>query len=198
MNNFIRTITLFSLFLLVTTHVSAQVSVGLRDNQYVSVGYTYRQSWRIKLEHSIFSQKLDTQYIRFMLGYNNQWNNIALEALPYYGTVYRGDFYNVGLMLNGRWQMLKQWGVECSLNPHYDSGYEYETCFMIGTNLHVYKAMSVVLQYSTIAEYRMKEEQVKAGLRFVVDKLYVSPMLSIPTDSSGKHVRLLCGFEYEF
>lgn len=198
MKNGIRMTVLVSLLLLSTVYVSAQVSIGLRDNQYVTVGYTYKQSWNVKLEHSIFSQKFSTQYVRFMLGYKHRWNRVSVNAQPYYGTIYRGDFHNAGIMLNGRWQVLKRWNVECTLNPHYDSEYDYTTCVLFGTGLHLYKALSAVLQYSTIPEYRMKEKRIKAGLHFAVDKLRVFPMLSIPVDGSGKHVRVLCGFEYEF
>jgi len=198
MNKFRRTAVIVTIFMLSATYLSAQVALGLRDNQYVSAGYTYHKSWNIKLEHSVFSQKLSTQYVRLMLGYKHCWNNIGIEATPYYGTVYNRDFYNTGVMLNGYWQMLRNWRMECTVNPHYDSGFDYETCFRVGSALHLYKAVSAVLQYSTIPEYRMKEKKIKAGLRFNADKLYVCPMLSIPVDETGKHVRLQCGFEYEF
>lgn len=187
-----------AIFMLSAVNVSAQVVLSLRDNQYVSVGYTCRQSWSVKLEHSVFSQEFSTQYVRFMLGYKHCRERIGVEVIPYYGTLYNGDFYNAGIMFGGYWQVQRKWRIECIVNPHYDSGYDYKTCFSVGTNLHLYKAISAVLQYSTIPEYRMKEECIKAGLRIKADKLYVSPMLSIPVDKTGKHVRLLCGFGYEF
>lgn len=187
-----------AIFILSTVSVSAQVFLGLRDNQYVSVGYTYRQFWSVKLEHSVFSQEFSTQYVRFMLGYRHCGERIGIEVIPYYGTLYNGDFYNVGVEFSGQWRMLRNWGIECTANPHYDSGYDYKTCFMVGTNLHLYKAISAVLQYSTIPEYRMKEERVKFGFEFKVNELCVIPLLSIPIDSSGKNMRVLCNLRYQF
>lgn len=198
MNDFRRIAVIMTIFLLSATHISAQVVLGVRDNQYIIVGYTYNKSWNIKLEHSVFSQKFSTQYVRLMLGYKHCWNNFGIEATPYYGTVYNGDFYNTGIMFSGYWQMLREWGIGCTVNPHYDSGFDYVTCFMAETTFCLYKAISAVLQYSTIPEYRMKEKQIKAGLRFNANQLYVCPMLSIPVDGTGKHVRLQCRFEYEF
>lgn len=198
MKNYRWIMVVSAIFMLSAVSVSAQVVLGLRDNQYVSVGYTYRQSWSVKLEHSVFSQEFSTQYIRFMLGYKHCRNRIAIEATPYYGTLYHGDFYNVGVMFSGHWQMLRKWGIECTVNPHYDSGYDYKLCFSMGTNLHLYKAISVVFQYSTIPEYRMKEERVKFGFEFKVNELCVVPLLSIPMDSSGKNMRILCNLKYQF
>lgn len=190
----------FLVILLMTmTFVSAQVNIGLRDNQYVKLGYAWHQRWSAQLEHSVFSQAFKTQYLRFILGYECQWDNLSFKASPYYGFIYNGDFYNAGLFLDGCWQVLKRLSLEGCLNPHYDSGYDYETCFMVGAGVYLYKDISAVIQYSTIPEYRMKEKRVKLGLRFGTSKLCVWPMLSIPVDnSSGKHVRLLCGFEYKF
>ena len=50
----------------------AQVGVGLRDNQYVHIGYTWKEQWNVTLEHSVFSQKFSTQYVRFLLSYKQQ------------------------------------------------------------------------------------------------------------------------------
>ncbi len=60
------------------------------------------------------------------------------------------------------------------------------------------KASRFLMQYSTVPEYRMKEERCKLGLRFAYGNLSVTPMLSVPTDGEGKHIRLLCSFDFSF
>lgn len=62
--------------------VCAQVHVGLRDNQYVQLGYLWKQTWKLELEHSVFSQKFSTQYVRQTLGYQKQWKKLGLKVSP--------------------------------------------------------------------------------------------------------------------
>lgn len=187
------------LLFMFSQYAHSQIKIGLRDNQYGQLGYTWKSFWKIMLEHSIFSQKLNTQYIRFSLSYIRQWKDLGLEIYPYYGTLYNGDFYNTGLALNLQWQFIKKISIEGVINPHYDIGFGYNTCFMSGTNIYLYKNISFVAQYSTIPEYRMKEGRFRTGVYIAVGGLTVMPLLSIPIDDhSGKHIRLLMGFEYEF
>ena len=96
------------------------------------------------------------------------------------------------------WRLLDGWGLTGVVNPHYDSALDYLTCFTAGTDIHLYKGITFLMQYSTVPEYRMKEERCKLGLRFAYGNLSVTPMLSVPTDGEGKHIRLLCSFDFSF
>lgn len=188
----------FAAVSVVASCLYAQVGVGLRDNQYVHIGYTWKEQWNVTLEHSVFSQKFSTQYVRFLLSYKQQWSNWNIKAIPYYGTSYNGDFYNLGMAVDVHWHLLDGWGLTGVVNPHYDSALDYLTCFTAGTDIHLYKGITFLMQYSTVPEYRMKEERCKLGLRFAYGNLSVTPMLSVPTDGEGKHIRLLCSFDFSF
>ena len=43
----------FAAVSVVASCLYAQVGVGLRDNQYVHIGYTWKEQWNVTLEHSV-------------------------------------------------------------------------------------------------------------------------------------------------
>ena len=85
------------------------------------------------------------------------------------------------------------------MNPHYDSGYSYTTCYHGGVWFNAYKALSIVASVSNIPEYRDAEDRAYLGLSFEVGPLWVCPRLSVPIeDASIKSVRVLTSVKYEF
>lgn len=177
----------------------SQISVGLRDNRYVNVAYKLKNHWNLKLEHSIFSEKFSYQYIRLYAGYEKRIKKLNFEGNVYGGTIYCGDFFNIGARVDATYSPHKRFKVTAGINPHYDSDYGYSTCYNGGVWFNAYKAFSIVASVSNIPEYRKSENRAYFGFSFDVGKLWVSPRLSIPIeDSSVKSLRVVTSIRYEF
>ncbi len=177
----------------------AQFGVGLRDTRYVNVNYTFKNRMGIELEHSVFSEKFKYQHVRLSGFYSLPVKNFEFQVKPYFGTLYCGDYYDLGAFVNARYRVLKPLVLCGTFNPHYDSGFEYKTCFMLGAECNVYKDLSVVAQYTTIPEYRQSEKRIRGGLKFDVEHLWVQPMISIPVESGKtKSVRVSVSMGYQF
>lgn len=177
----------------------AQWSIGLRDNRYGNVAYELNNKLEFKLEHSLFSEKLQFQYVRANVGYKQTIKKVSIMGTIYGGTIYNGDFYNVGLNVTAEYKPIDRFKIEAAINPHYDSGYDYSTCYQGGLWFNAYKALSIVASVSNIPEYRKAEDRAYLGLSFEVGPLCVSPRVSIPIeDSSVKSMRVLTSVQYKF
>ena len=87
------------------------------------------------------------------------------------------------------------------MNPHYDSGYGYKTCYNAGLGVVITSDINIFGRYTTIPEYRMSEKRAHIGLDFHVKNLNVIPVLSIgttATESGSKNLRVLMSFNYRF
>ena len=194
-----KKILLFTLLVLVGVSCYAQWSIGLRDNNYVNVAYELNKKWEFKLEHSVFAEKIPYQYIRVNAGYKQQVSKFEFLGFVYGGTIYNGDFYNAGAKIGAEYTPINRFKINAAINPHYDSGYDYSTCYQGGVWFNAYKALSIVASVSNIPEYRKAEDRVYLGLSFEVGPLWVSPRVSIPIeDSSIKSMRLLTSVKYKF
>lgn len=178
--------------------MKAQFAISLRDSKYVGVSYTYKEKYGVGLEHSVFSQEIETQYVRGYLNYTRSWTRFDLDAKLYYGTPYNHDYYNCGMMLSGRYKPFQSFEIMASANPHYDSYFDCEMCFEAGALVKLSTDIGLYSLYSTIPEFRQKENRVKVGLHLNVMNLSVSPHLSIPTEGPVKSVRLLVNCSYVF
>lgn len=188
-----------SLLLLVSLSCFAQFGVGMRDTRYVNVNYTFKNRFGVELEHSVFSEKFKYQHVRLSLSCTMPVNRFEFQVKPYFGTLYCGDYYDVGAFLNASCRVVKSLLLCGTLNPHYDSGFEYKTCFMLGAECNVYKDLSLMAQYTTIPENRQSEKRVRAGLKFDIGRLWVEPLVSIPVEGrSHKSVRVAVSMGYQF
>lgn len=187
------------LFVSIGMSCLAQWSVGLRDNKYVNVAYELKDKWEFKLEHSVFAEKFPFQYVRANVGYKQPVNKFTFSGSVYGGTIYNGDFYNAGINVKAEYKPINRLRIDAAVNPHYDSGYDYTTCYQGGVWFNVYKAFSVVASVSNIPEYREAEDRAYFGFSFDVGPLWVCPRLSIPVDDSSiKSMRVLTSVKYEF
>ena len=177
----------------------AQFGIGMRDTRYLNINYTFATRFNAEFEHSVFAEKFKYQHVRFSGSYTLPVKNFEFQAKPYFGTLYDGDYYDVGAFLCVRYNVVKPLMLCGTLNPHYDSGFSYKTCFMLGAECKVYKDLSVVAQYTTIPEYRQSEKRIRAGLKLDVGRLWVQPLLSIPVESGKtKSVRVAVSMGYQF
>ena len=88
--------------------------------------------------------------------------------------------------------------LDVTLNPHYDSGYSFNLCFMGGGAIRITDSISVISHYLSIPEYRVVENRVRCGLLFKTEHLQVSPVVSISLDEDPRTMRILTSMMYQF
>lgn len=192
---------LLTLAFLATTLTSyCQFGVGVRDSRFVYGDFTFLRHWEVELEQSIFSEKIGFQYLRGYAGYKGDWKSLDYKAQAYFGACYNGDYHSYGLLASARYTLFNRVMVDGKINPHYDSGYGYKTCFYAGAGVRITDNINVMAGYTTIPEYRMSEKRVHAGFDFHVKRLSVQPLISFETDGSRntKTLRTLVSFRYQF
>lgn len=191
---------LLALTALMSLSAYGQFGVGIRDNRFVYGDFTFCKNYEVKLEQSVFSEKIGFQYLRAYIGYKNSYKALSYKADAYFGSTYNRSYYSAGANLSARYTLFNRVIVDARLNPHYDSGAGYNTCFYAGAGVIITRHIDLLAGYSTIPEYRLSEKRIRAGFDFHVSNLSVSPMLSIDVDgaSKGKTLRALVSFRYQF
>lgn len=191
---------LLTLFLLIAPSAYARFGVGMRDNRFVYGDFTFKNHYEVKLEQSVFSEKLGYQHLRGYLGYKGDSRNFDYSARAYFGSTYNGSYHDYGVLAELKYTFIDRIMIEGKLNPHYDSGCDYETCFYAGAGVVITKNIDVHAGYTTIPEYRMSEKRLYAGFDFHVGSLSATPAVSIAVSDAekGKTTRVLMGFRYQF
>lgn len=189
---------ILALMCMVSVSAFCQFGVGIRDNRFIYGDFTFCKNYEVKLEHSVFSEKIGYQYLRAYAGYKGSWKTLDYKALAYFGAVYNGSYHSGGGMAQLRYRLIDRIVIDAVLNPHYDSGYGYKTCFSAGGGVIITRNIDILAAYTTIPEYRMSEKRVHVGFDFHVKGLSVTPALSVAADGDSKTIRALMGFRYQF
>lgn len=184
------------IILLVVQFVSAQVHLSLRDNRYAGIGYRFLDKYDLKLEHSMFPEKLGFQYVRVNAEANFSIEQLMILYKLYSGMLYNQNFYDVGADLKMNYTFVNRIDLFANVNPHYDSGYEYESNYGAGASVRLYKGMWLIGQYTTVPEYRKSEKRIRAGFIFKENNLSVTPVISIPAKKEFKSMRVLVSMDY--
>lgn len=195
-----RRFVLFVIGVMCSVSAYSRIGVGVRNNRYVYGEYLHKDHYEAGIEVSVFSEKLGFQYVRGRVGYVSDFGNFSVDGKAYYGQSFNRSFYDAGASAHAVFTAADRVFVGASLNPHYDSGYGYATCYEAGLGVNITPEIDVFADYTTIPEYRMSEKRIHMGLDFKVDNLRVSPVLSVGTSASdgGKNVRVLVNFNYRF
>jgi hypothetical protein len=180
--------------------VNAQVSVGLRDSQYLYGEYSWNNGTYLKLEESVFSTNPKYQYLRGYIGFDNIYKVLDYSVDAFYGRVYNGAFYSLGLYMKGGIHFNKFVTLRCIINPLYDSGLDYTTCYEFSPYVRLTNDIRAFVGYTTIPDYRMSEKRIKGGLNFASGNLEVTPYISIPIEGNNrmKSVRVRVSMKYRF
>ena len=190
-----------SLLIIVATMVAnlswAQLAIGSRDNQYIYGEYLYK-GWQVKLEESFYAEKIGFQYLRLYAGYQLDTPQLSLSAIPYFGNSYNGNYCSSGCFLNGKYYLDDKYHFCVTINPHYDSGYKYTTCYRIGAGMDLTSQIGIKAEFQDMPIYRMKEKRVKCGFIFKTGNLSASPQLSIPAEGVVNNIRCIVDFKYIF
>lgn len=178
---------IFTLLLLLcsVTNAAAQFGLGLRDTRFVNVNYTFANHYNVELEHSFYNEAFKLQHLRLSFTYMATIKHFTIKCKPYFGITYNAAYHDAGALVNAAYRIGRV-GLDATLNPHYDSGLKYKTCWGVGASCRVYKQLSIVAQYTTVPEYRQSENRFRAGFRIDVDRLWVMPLLSTCVDRFDK------------
>lgn len=185
--------------------LSAQLSIGMRENKYINVAYTLNNNYQFKIEHSIYASKFKEQYLRIYIGYkkslNKKWK---ISAIPYFGTTYNSSYFNCGCIINANYNILKWLYLQTNINPHYDSFFRFKICYANNINIYLNKHIDFFCEYTTIPEYRESEKRCRTGLIFHMNipgtrtELSVLPMLSVPIENRIRTLRLQTNMNFTF
>ena len=172
-----RNVLILLMMSLACFNLSAQLGLGLRDTRFVNVNYTIGGKYNIELEHSLYNEKFSKQHVRLSFSYKTDISHFTIKCKPYFGTIYSADYCDLGVRLGATYHIGRV-DLGADINPHYDSGYKYTTCWRAGASCRVYKELRLVAEYTTIPEYRESEKRVRAGFRYGTERLWVMPLFS--------------------
>lgn len=178
----------------------AQVRVGVRDNEYVNVAYTFRWhgSWTPKLEQSVYGEPPKGQYLRGYLAYAHGFGPWGVVAEPYFGGVYYGSWHNMGMALGGWCAPLRRLRVEAEAVPHYDSRAGWDLCYSARLGFGCTDQVTLVGEFTDRPVYRVTDRRAQAGVRFQVSNLWVCPMVAMPLQGPTRKVKMLVSAAYTF
>ncbi len=178
----------------------AQISAGIRDTRYVYGEYVMKQGYLLRLEQSVYAEKLGFQYLRAYAGYRGRLGIVSYEGVGFFGSAYNGSYYSCGAAIHGGCPVAGKLFTEDALEFLYDSGYGYKTCFRLGLGWQLNEDIDILCGYSTIPEYRKSQDRLLAGFRFHTGPLSVRPEISIGLNKAEKlrSIRMLMSMKYEF
>lgn len=176
------------------------MTAGIRDTRYIFADVTFDSHAYLRAEHSVYSYDFIYQYWRLYAGGKLAVPYADFDVNAFYGRTWCGNYYSAGAHVSCRILPPGPVSIFGTLNPLYDSGFSYSTCFAAGLAVRLCKPVSVRASYTTIPEFRESEKVVRAGVDVHVGGLSVVPELSIPVDSRNRSrkLRMLMSFSYTF
>ncbi|MDE6464103.1 MAG: hypothetical protein K2L16_05680 [Muribaculaceae bacterium] len=193
--------TLLTLILaLVALTASARFSAGIRDSRYVYGSYIPLPGLSVGLNHSLYSEKAGFQRVGLHVGYGMDFaKGFHWHATAHAATTWNGNYQLVDADITMAYTY-RRLGLKAGIQPRYDSGLGYTTCWQAGASLRIVKQISILAAYTTIPEFRMSEKRLRGGFSFNVANLTVTPELSVSLDRSTrfKNLRVLMSMNYNF
>lgn len=173
------------------------ISVGVENNEYAWVGYSYRGHWVARVSNSFFFDEASSQYVRLSGGYWHSVGGFDLAGMVQYGQNYGNDYHTIGALLSAGfgWRFLNP---QVAIMPYYDSVLDYHTCYSAGLGFRVTKEVEIGGYATNIPEFRTVEDKVKLYAKFRVGRLEVKPEFCFPFEKGKIRSRFLFGFSYSF
>lgn len=196
-----RKVILFFFISIVCLNAFGQISVGIRNNRFINATFLYKDHYSARLEQSIFSEKFGYQYMRGYLGYQTTFGNVLqLFGTAYFGSTFNRFYCSTGASVHVRIHPYRIIILDAKINPHYDSGFGYTTCYYAGIGSYITKQIDFLIGFSNIPEYRMPEKRLSVGFDFHIKNIKVLPKLSLNLNSEDgpKSLRPIIDFEYTF
>ncbi|MCM1033243.1 MAG: porin family protein [Odoribacter sp.] len=175
-------------------------SAGIRDSRYIYGQYDFSNGLDIRVEHSVYSEKIGFQRIGASVGYHRELGagfsgDAEISGATTWNRNYQVVWANVGVDYNYR-----RIGISAAIRPIYDTGLHYTTTWRVGALVRLNSHIDVRAAYTTIPEFRMSEKRVRGGFGFNVGKLSVVPEVSVSVDHNTvfKNLRVLMSMQYKF
>ncbi|MGM9864045.1 MAG: hypothetical protein ACI305_07285 [Lepagella sp.] len=195
----IRRLLFAAALLLTACAANAQWGVGIRDTRYINVNYTFADRWRVKLEHSVYSENLKDQYVRLYMAYTQQLGRFTLSGEPYFGMTYKNTYRSLGFNIDAEVRILRWLFAGAGFTPHYDSGLGYKSLYKAFVGFDCTKNIALMGTFTNRPEYREPEKRIRGGVRFSVGRLWVLPEVSVPVgDGSSHSLRFMASMGYSF
>jgi len=191
---------IFALSILMSSYLfgnerETAVLLGLKNNQYGIIGVQYNH-FQVGIKHSIFNENIKNQYVQFNFSYELFHKDLFSSKLTgSIGGVYSNDFYDTGVNLWCKFHP-KLFSLSAELQPHYDSGIEYTTCYGFSGEYKITQEVALSVVYTNIPEFRIPEKRLRLGIFFNSKNLSVQPEMSIPSNEKIGAFRVLCSFIY--
>lgn len=185
---------------LTTLSAYSQIAAGIRDSHYVYGSYTFNKKISVELNHSLYSENMGFQRIGIGAGYSTPLPlGFSCGVKAFGATTWNRNYQVFGAEISAAYTY-RRLTLDASINPRYDSGLDYMTCWKAGATVKIIKPIGVTLHYTTIPEFRMSEKRLRGGFEFNVDRLSVRPELSVSVDPGTrfKNMRVLTSMEYRF
>lgn len=193
---------IFTLILFVSSILAsfAQIDAGLCNTRFVYGAYTFADHYRVALRHSVFSEKIGFQQIGLSAEYFGNVSKFDYNIKIYGATAWNGDYQQAAAVASLTYSPLSLLHLTGRINPLYDTGYKYKTCFSLGAAVDLNKSIDVRTSYTTIPDYRKSEKRVHAGFGLRSGQLSVIPEVSIPVagEQKYKNLRVLVSLNYRF
>ncbi|MCQ2960137.1 MAG: hypothetical protein MJ198_08130 [Bacteroidales bacterium] len=193
-----KKLVLLILWVLFSLFSTAQIEIGLRDNSYARISYISTYNLGLCVEHSIFQEKRDFQYIRLLAVYKLEYKQSIAQVMPFGGRTYSGSFWNTGFFIDYSYLMLERIRFVGRFNCTYDSGLHEYVTYGLGGEVLLYDKIWATLGYGTIPEYREPEGRFRCGLLFKETNLSVNPVISLRLPWNVRNIRCLVSMNYEF
>lgn len=145
------------------------VSLGLEKNNSVCLEYNWKNGFGVGVKHTVIVDKVEYQSFRIEGGYT--WNNnyIALNAIPFVTSDWKGSFYNLGShigLLSNYYSKYARLGAEYV--PYYDSYLKMQHGWAVKGLVNVIKEIALLAEFSRKPDYRIAYKRVYAGAKFQV------------------------------
>lgn len=179
-------------------HADFQPFIGMRNSYFGFVGMDIDNKWGLAIEHSIYPQGPEKQYIRGWVFANYAiWDKITIRYVTFAGQTYNDTYYDFGLQARANIQLITNYlqllGV---FQPYYDSFWKQQNGYLCSIQSMFTKEAGMFLSFKNLADYRDLERRYSAGLLFQVINLFVSPEYSIPLKKDFRAGRMTIFFKY--
>lgn len=191
---------ILSAVLTTTLAIAGGFDFGIHNSRYIYAGYGLSHNYHLTVFHSMFSEKFGKQEVGGAISGKYMTGPWSIEGTAYGDGAWDGSYGNVGALAGASFRFPEIITLFAALNPHYDSGYGYKTCYRAGLKAHITKEIGVFTSYTTIPDYRKSEKRLHAGFTINSSTLTVEPALSFPIGGNTKlkSMRVLMSMRYQF
>ena len=173
------------------------MTLAVENSHHASVGVNIGAAWSVALRQSVYSEAFRYQNISLAARWRHAAGPVEIAVEPYGGIAWNGAYGIAGGRVAAALRLAPV-RLHAAVNPHYDTGLGYNTCWSAGASVRVGAIAEPFAAYTTEPVYRAWDRFVAVGSRFAVGPLSVSPALAIPLGDRNHNVRVWVSMAYTF